>query len=107
MCHITQAAAEAVGVGPVFRNINSSNQSFPDSFRVFRKLFTEEQCDEIIRQLENIPFKPSVVGTDKEAKSVSSIRRSKVKWIPMTPEYAWIYKAIEKAILQVSILFFI
>lgn len=96
--HVSQAVINTIGRGPVFHQINSSNKSFPDHYRVFPKLFTKIECERILEQMDQFPFKPSVVGTEKNATSVSEIRRSQVKWVPMTLEFAWVYKKVEEAI---------
>lgn len=100
--HITEAQVNTIGQGPVFSEVNASNQNYPDHFRVFEKLLTPEQCRRVIEQMEKVPFKASVVGTDEKATKAAEIRRSKIKWVPMTMEFAWIYKIIEKAISQAN-----
>lgn len=43
-------------------------------------------------------FQRAVVGTDQDTRTEESIRRSKVKWIPQTHEWGWLYEKIAKAL---------
>lgn len=58
-------------------------------FYWFKDGFTTEELDKISKQVEQIPFQVANTASDME-----DIRTSKIKWIPQTEEWNWLYEKL-------------
>lgn len=57
----------------------------------FEKGFSQEELDRIYKNLENVPFnRATTIGSS----SNDSVRRSNIKWIPYSEEWAWVYEKL-------------
>lgn len=58
-------------------------------FYWFKDGFTAEELDKISKQVEQIPFQVANTASD-----IEDIRTSKIKWIPQTEEWNWLYEKL-------------
>lgn len=73
----------------------------------FRKHFSPEQCEQIIRDAALIPSQDGHVGTDQGVKTDPKIRRSKIKFIPSNNwTYQWFFDDLWKMAIQANRDFF-
>jgi len=62
----------------------------PQNFFWYEHGFSKEELDKIYSDIDNVPFHvATVVGSDKAAPK--EIRNSKIKWIPKTSKWNWLY----------------
>ena len=58
-------------------------------------MFTDDQLNDIVKLCSQLPQETGeVVGHCNQILSDSEIRRSGIKWVPTTDEYAWIYNTL-------------
>jgi len=58
-------------------------------FYWFKDGFTAEELNKISKQVEQIPFQVANTASD-----IEDIRTSKIKWIPQTEEWNWLYEKL-------------
>lgn len=58
-------------------------------FYWFKDGFTAEELDKISKQVEKIQFQNANTASDME-----DVRTSKIKWIPQTEEWNWLYEKL-------------
>lgn len=61
------------------------------NFYWYREGFNKEELEKIYNDLENVPFKEATTFSSNEQTVNKKIRSSRVKWIPRTPEWDWLY----------------
>lgn len=68
--------------------------AFLDHVEVLPDFLTDEEVRVIVGRMkahDPSSFARGVVGTGQDAAEAADIRKSKVKWIPRTPEWDWLY----------------
>lgn len=72
---------------PIFNPDKTVDQT---QYYWFENGFTEEEVDLIIANSSEYQSKDgTIIGNQEEVEA--SIRKSKVKWLPNTPEWSWVY----------------
>ena len=73
--------------------LNSTDRQKHWSWRA--GMFTDEQLDDIVTQCQQLPLEEAtVVGHRSQILTDTAIRRSRIKWVPTTDEYAWLYNTL-------------
>lgn len=71
----------------------------PTNYYYYKKAFTEQEIKNILFQLQKLPYhNPKVHSGEPTAE----VRKSKVKWIPDTEEWSWVYKRILEIALEAN-----
>lgn len=64
-------------------------------WQLWENRFNKETCDQIISLAKEIPEQESVVGSDNQAKTNESIRKSKVRWLHKTmPQFKELHETL-------------
>ncbi len=66
------------------------------------KLFSNEEIQEIEKNLSFLTFEKGDVNKDKVPFELENSRRSNVKWITHTPEWFWVYQKLHDEILKAN-----
>lgn len=67
-----------------------------DKFKLVPQALSEEQIERLLSDIETLPWQGGTVsnGAAGGATVETSIRKSKVKWIPRTQQWAWLYEIV-------------
>ena len=69
----------------------------PSAYHHEENLFSRGEINWILDSVENIPYQPGTVTGDH---SISSIRKSNIKWLSWmdNPEFEWVYNRLQQSI---------
>jgi PKHD-type hydroxylase len=72
----------------------------PQNYYWYKQGFSKEELDKIYNGLKDVPDqKATTLGGDS---SDSNVRRSRIKWIPKTKEWEWLYHKLMDYIVQAN-----
>jgi PKHD-type hydroxylase len=71
----------------------------PVNYYYYKNIFSEQEIKNILFQLQKIPYENAKVLSGEPTED---IRKSKVKWIPETDDWNWIYKRMLEAALEAN-----
>lgn len=74
---------------------NSYNK--PIGIATISKFFQEYELNDLNNGLQHIEFEDGKTGGKKE---ISKIRDSKIKWIPLSPPWLWLYNKLQTGFIQ-------
>ena len=60
-------------------------------FATWKEGFTSEEIDKIIELCDALPLEKAVIGNRDPSEDYAEIRESKVSWLPLTDDSAWVY----------------
>lgn len=73
------------------------NLNDPTQYYYFEQGFSKEELDAISRGVSNLPFEVATTG-----KGIDEIRKSKIKWIPQTSEWDWLYDKLMQMAVEAN-----
>ena len=70
----------------------------PQNYYYFTEGFSKEELSKIYKDVGSLPFnQATTIG--KKGEVDTNIRSSKIKWIPHTPEWEWLYEKLMDMVL--------
>jgi PKHD-type hydroxylase len=72
----------------------------PTNYYYFKNGFTDDEITKILNNLDNIPFKEGALG--EKLVTNKDMRSSKIKWIPKTDDWLWLYNKLINYISQAN-----
>ena len=85
-------------------HFNQKETLDPQNYYYFTEGFSKEELSKIYKDVGSLPFKQATtIGQKGDANK--SVRSSKIKWIPQSPEWEWLYeKLMDMAIMANDVL---
>ncbi|NBT85703.1 MAG: hypothetical protein EBT45_04290, partial [Alphaproteobacteria bacterium] len=72
----------------------------PQNFYYYLTKFTPEELSKIDQDLNSLQFEEAtVIGDGNEGKK---IRSSRLKWIPKTPQWEWLYERLMACVIEAN-----